>query len=94
MKEYRIVCDRLSRQHEFYGGKENFRSGVTPIVDGAFAFGLYTDKKKAEEFLKETIRQNAIREKKNHEEFTHDINTIYREQTNFRIQSRTVTEWK
>lgn len=94
MKEYRIVCDRRLVHAD---GTENHLEGV-PVWTVHHALPrctVYTTKAEAYKAHAETFRRARKFDLETQERFASgDKDSIAYYQTNIRIQSRNVTEWK
>lgn len=93
MKEYKVVCT-IDIEHKD-GRKRHLDMGS--VIYGGVPHCLETrDKEIAEKWLKEAHEMVAAYEKWNHEVWNEgkNPNCIKYTQTNIRIVTRTVTEWK
>lgn len=94
MKEYRIVCERRLVHAD---GSENYLEGV-PVWTVHHALprrATYTTKAEANKALAETVRCARKFDAETQERFASgDKDSIAYYQTNIRIQSRNVTNWK
>ena len=94
MKEYRIVCER--RLVHADGSESHYES--VPVWKNGHSLPshiVYTIKAEANKALAESIRHARRFDAETQERFASgDNNSIAYYQTNIRIQSRNVTEWK
>ena len=94
MKEYRIVCDRRTVDSH---GKETIQNNVAPLL---YTYCLphhtiYNTRKEVNKALKTKIEMaKAFDEITQKKLSNREPDAIGYWQSNFRIQSRTITEWK
>lgn len=94
MKEYRIVCDR--RTVHFDGTEHTYEHVAVWVTRCALpVHHVYLTKAEAMKALSETIRRARKFDAESQDRFaTGDKDVIAYHQTNIRLQSRNVTEWK
>ncbi len=91
MKEYRIVCDVRTLWHD---GHETYREGLQLRVIGVYTrYFPYKTKAEAQKALARTKPLVEDFDERTQREFPLDKSAIAYWHSNFRIQSRTVTEW-
>ena len=96
MKEYKIVCDMTTEN--VMNGKTMHYEGVSPITSGATReLRIYKDKTSVTaslEYVIEKCRNFDAKTRDNVERYPRGTYELIYTQFNFRILSRTVSEWK
>ena len=90
MKEYRIVCDVRMLTHD---GRERFEEAKRPWVNGTHEYHPYKTKAEAQKALTRIKHLAKEFDEKSQRELAIRDWAVGCWQSNFRIQSRTVTEW-